>query len=98
MSGDPYVSDLGDLDRVRAAGITYIAVTESNYGRFFLSSMIAKEEYRDEHAQHLGFYKQLFQEGELLFERPRATVIYLHPGLRFYRLRPLAGSRLMEVK
>jgi len=86
VSGPRYASDLGDLDQLRAAGFTHVAVTESSYGRFFLNSMKAKEEYRDEHARHRTFYERLDKEGTLLFDRPRGTVIYLHPGLRLYQI------------
>lgn len=81
-----YAAELGDLDQMRAAGFTHVAVTESSYGRFFLKNLVAKDDYRGEHARHRDFYERLFREGELLFERPRGTVIYLHPGLRLYAL------------
>ncbi|MHA3771572.1 ArnT family glycosyltransferase [Verrucomicrobiota bacterium sgz303538] len=93
VSGDRYASEVGNLDQLKAAGITYVAVTESNYGRFYVESLTAKDEYREEFAQHRGFYDRLFREGALLFERPRGTVIYLHPGLRLYRISSSAPQR-----
>lgn len=86
-----YVSGFGDLDQISAAGFTYVAVSESNYGRFFVRSMIPKDKYLEEYERQRAFYERLFREGELIFERPRSTVIYLHPGLRLYRL-PSAES------
>jgi hypothetical protein len=86
-----YAAELGDLEKLRADGFTHVAVSESSYGRFFLKNLVAKDDYRSEHARHRAFYERLFREGELLFERPRGTVVYLHPGLRLYRL-PAAAS------
>jgi hypothetical protein len=81
-----YAAELGDLETLRAAGFTHVAVTESNYGRYFLDSMRPKTGAEGEYTRHRTFYERLFREGTLLFERPRGTVIYLHPGLRLYEL------------
>jgi hypothetical protein len=86
VAGKRYASEFGDLEKLRADGFTYAAVTESNYGRFFLESMTPTGDYRAEYDQHRGFYERLFREGTLLFDRPKGTVVYLHPGLRLYRL------------
>jgi hypothetical protein len=86
VAGDRYAADFGDLDALRAEGFTHVAVTESNYGRFFLASLVPKDGQRAEHERHRSFYERLFREGSLLFELPKGTVIYLHPGLRLYRL------------
>ncbi len=86
--GDRYAAELGNLDELRAKGVSHIAVSESNYGRFFLKSLVAKGEYRGEYDRNREFYERLFREGKLLFERPRSTVIYLHPGLKLYELPP----------
>ncbi len=84
--GKNFAAELGDLEKLRADGFTHVAVTESNYGRYFLESMKPKEGARDEYVRYREFYERLFREGTLLFERPRGTVIYLHPGLKLYRL------------
>jgi hypothetical protein len=86
VAGKSYAAEFGDLERLRADGFTHVAVTESNYGRYFLKSMKPKEDARAEYEERRTFYERLFREGTLLFERPRGTVIYLHPGLRLYRL------------
>src|SRR4030095_13825867 len=31
-----FVADLGTLDELRARGVTHVAISESDYGRFFL--------------------------------------------------------------
>jgi hypothetical protein len=93
VAGKNYAADLGDLDKLRADGITHVAVTESNYGRYFLDSLKPKEGAQQEYLRYRIFYERLFREGTLLFERPRGTVIYLHPGLRLYRLPGNFGLR-----
>jgi hypothetical protein len=86
VAGKNYAADLGDLEKLRADGFTHVAVTESNYGRYFLDSMKPRDDARAEYEQRRTFYERLFREGSLLFERPRGTVIYLHPGLRLYEI------------
>jgi hypothetical protein len=86
VAGKSYAAEFGDLEKLRADGFTHVAVTESNYGRYFLDSMKPKEGAQDEYTQRRAFYERLFREGTLLFERPRGTVVYLHPGLRLYEL------------
>lgn len=87
VSGKTYAANLGDLDQLRATGYTHVAVSESNYGRFFLKSLSVKDQNRAEVEKQRTFYERLFAEGELLFERERGTVIYLHPGLRLYSIK-----------
>ena len=61
-------------------------VSETSYGRFFRGDLHAKESGDAKYQRGKAFYEQLIREGELLFERDRGTVIYLHPGIRVYRL------------
>ena len=79
-----FVADLGTLDELREKGITHVAVSASDYGRFFLKSLQPKKGQEAEFAQRKAFYESLFREGKLIFERERGTVIYLHPGIRVY--------------
>ncbi len=76
----------GRLDELRAAGITHVAISESSYGRFFRGDLRAKEDKGEKFTRAKGFYEQLLRDGELVFERERGTVIYLHPGIRVYRI------------
>ncbi len=81
-----FAADLGTLDEIRAKGITHVAVSESDYGRFFLKSLQPKKGEEEGYARRKKFYEKLFREGDVVFERDRGTVIYLHPGIRVYRL------------
>lgn len=83
-----FAADLGTVDELRAMGITHVAVSESDYGRFFLQGLRPQEKERAEFERRKAFYEQLMREEDLAFERDRGTVIYLHPGIRVYRLRP----------
>lgn len=84
--GRKMLADLGSMDVLVGQGVTHAAVSESDYGRFFLRSLVPKKEYRDEYSAKKAIYEDLFARGDLLWERPRGTVIYLHPGIRLYRL------------
>ena len=83
-----YAADLGTLDALRARGVTHVAVSESDYGRFFLPSVRPQPAEAEDFARRKSFYEDLFLHGFLLFRRDRGTVLYLHPGIRLYRLPP----------
>ena len=83
---EKFVADLGTLDELRAKGITHVAVSESDYGRFFLKSLQPKTGQEQDFARRKAFYESLFRDHKPLFERARGTVIYLHPGIRVYRI------------
>lgn len=75
------------VDELVAGGVTHVVASESDYGRYFLKSLVPQNTFRDEYEQRRSFYEDLFHRGERLWSRPRGTVIYLHPGLELYRLR-----------
>ena len=81
-----FAADVGPFEELRSKGVTHVAVSESDYGRFFLEGLRPQEGERADFERRKAFYEALLREGELLFERDRGTVIYLHPGLRVYRL------------
>jgi hypothetical protein len=81
--GRKMLADLGTLDELVQQNVTFAIVSESDYGKFFRKTWTSTD--AGENAKK-KFYDDLFVRGELLWERPRGTVIYLHPGLRVYRL------------
>ncbi len=83
-----FAADLGTIRELRKFGVTHIAVSESDYGRLFLLGLRPKKENEDEFDRRRSFYKKLLHEGDLLFNRERGTVLYLHPGLRLYKIPP----------
>jgi len=83
-----YAADLGTIRELRKFGVTHIAVSESDYGNFFLAGHRPKKEDEDNFDRRKSFYKKLLHEGDLLFNRERGTVLYLHPGLRLYKIPP----------
>ncbi len=83
-----FAADLGTMEELRAKGVTHIIVSESDYGRFFLAGLRPQEGERADFERRKAFYESLLRDGELLWERDRGTVIYLHPGIRIYRPPP----------
>lgn len=75
------------VDELVAGGVTHLVTSESDYGRYFLKSLVPQKAFRDEYEQRRSFYEELSQRAEKIWARPRGTVIYLHPGLELYRLR-----------
>ena len=81
-----FAAGLGTNEQLLAQGITHVAVSESDYGRFFLKSLRPKKGEEAEFARRKTFYERLFREGKMVFERERGTVLYLHPGIRVYQI------------
>ena len=81
-----FAADLGPLEKMRASGITHVAVSEMDYGKFFRGNLRPQNEGDSDFARRRAFYDELFREGELLFEWEKGLVLYLHPGIRVYRL------------
>jgi hypothetical protein len=75
----------GGLEELRAQGIRYVAVSEGDYGRFFLKTHKPAAEETD-YARKKAFYERLFREGQLLWQCPAGVFPYLQPELRLYQL------------
>lgn len=76
-----YAADLGATPAALAAeGISYVVVSQDDYGTFFRKAS-KKDTPKKE------FYDVLFRDYQPLWQRERGTGIYLHPGLRVYRLK-----------
>lgn len=88
-----YVADVGTIDQMREKGVTHIAVSQSDYGKYFLKSLRPQAEEAQSFARRKDFYTNLLRDGEPLFERERddVPVLYLHPGIRVYRIPPKAN-------
>ena len=84
--GARFAADVGTPEELRAKGVTHVIVSESDYGRFFLPGLRPQSGERADFERRKAFYEALLRDGELLFEKDRGTVIYLHPGIRVYRV------------
>jgi Dolichyl-phosphate-mannose-protein mannosyltransferase len=87
--GAKFAADLGSIQSLRDSGVTHVAVSESDYGKFFLKSLRPQRDEAEDFERRRQFYEELLRADppiRLLFERERGTVIYLHPGIRVYRL------------
>jgi len=82
-----YAADFGPLDQLKQSAVTHVIVSESDYGRYFRGSLRPQKGEEGKFAKSREFYERLFKEAQLLEEWDRGTVIYLHPGIRVYRLR-----------
>lgn len=80
--------DFATLDSAKRSGVTHMIASQSDYGRYFLKGLIPRKGNTDNYTLKREFYEQLFREGDLLWKRPRSTVLYLHPGIEVYRLKP----------
>ena len=86
---DDYAADLGTLDEMREWGPVHVAVSQRAYDRFFSKTLKPRPTEKADYERRKEFYTRLFAEGELVREYKSRGNIYLQPGLRLYRLRPL---------
>jgi hypothetical protein len=83
-----FAADVGSIAELRKMGVTHVAVSETDYGRFFLNGVRPRKEETADFERRKAFYTELLRDGDLIFQRERGTVLYLHPGIRLYRLPP----------
>lgn len=83
-----YAADLGTIAELRRKGVTHVAVSETDYGGFFLNSVRPRKGDAADFERRKDFYAELLRNGDLLFQRDRGTVLYLHPGIRLYAMPP----------
>ena len=77
---------MGSIEKMRAMGVTLVAVSPSDYEKFRLLNLRPQVEEVESYARRKEFYDNLLRNGELLFERERrdrALSPSRHPRLPF---------------
>ena len=74
------------LEQWRRLQVSFIAISESSYGRYSRASLRPKNEDDTAYPKAKAFYEKLLGSAEPLFDRERSTVLPLHPGIRVYRM------------
>jgi hypothetical protein len=82
-----YAADFAKFEELAAKNVTHVIISEQDYGRYFRKNLKPQKGAESRFAESRRFYERLRAEAELLWERKRGTVIYLHPGIEIYRLR-----------
>jgi hypothetical protein len=83
-----FAADVGSIEELRKMGVTHVAISETDYGRFFLNGVRPKKDEVTDFERRKAFYAEILRAGDLLFQRDRGTVLYLHPGVRLYAMPP----------
>jgi len=86
-----FAADLGSLEEMRAAGVSYVAVAEGRYDVFFKKRSSGAPGKEDLFERRREFYRRLFQEGRLVWSRNTGHIGTLNPGLRLYQISPPPG-------
>ena len=82
-----YAADLAPIpSALPPKGINYIVLSESDYGIFLRKA--ASSHLSTDLQRKRAFYDALFKNYQPVWQRPRSTGVYLHPGLSIYRLTP----------
>ena len=84
--GRRFAADIGGIEELRAGGIRYVAVSEADYGRFFLRTHKPTMSMLPDYDRQKKFYERLFREGELLWECKAGLLPILQPHIRLYYL------------
>ncbi|MFZ4682906.1 MAG: hypothetical protein ACOYMS_10405, partial [Terrimicrobiaceae bacterium] len=74
------------IDELRARGIEYVAVSEGDYGRFFLTTHKPRGGDQDDFERRRTFYERLFAEGRVIWECRAGDLQYLQPAIKLYQL------------
>ena len=89
-----FAADLGTLDKLRARGVTHVAIGPDAFKRFFDPRIKPGKKEQANYDRRKAFYAQVFTEGECLIAWPRREITYLHPGILLYRVAPLLPNSL----
>lgn len=81
----PSVEKIADLAAFRKASVTHVILSANDFGRYNLESLRPQKGAEAVHVKSRDLYRVLRAQ-KPLWERPRDTVIYLHPGLEVYEL------------
>ncbi len=85
--GGKEIADLGDLAKLKAMGVTHVAICTRTYGRYVSGSRTIKEGGKAAAAQRL--YQTVNEHGKVLWNSPMGRISYLQPGLRLVDIRPI---------
>jgi hypothetical protein len=93
----PSPGKLPSLAELIASGVSYAALSESDYERFF-SRVVSVAQANDASFSALKqFYYDVLSKGILIWRRDRGAVKYMQPGLAVYRL-PRAEQAMIESR
>jgi hypothetical protein len=65
-----------------------VAVSEGDYGRFFLKTHTPRDEDKAAYERRRAFYEELFRTGTVLWESPAGRLQYLQPSIKLYQIGP----------
>jgi MFS family permease len=85
---EDYVADLGSIEQLRSRGVTHIVITPTTYQRFERAGLRPTSAAAGDFERRKSFYAALRRDYDPVKLWPRSTVIYLHPGLEVYDIRP----------
>jgi len=86
LLGKLFAADVGTIEELRTRGIHYVAVSEGDYGRYFLTTHTAKDDEKADYDRRKAFYQQLFAQGKLIWECKAGENLYLQPSIKLYYL------------
>ncbi|MES2706912.1 MAG: hypothetical protein V4726_09955 [Verrucomicrobiota bacterium] len=84
--GGRKLTDIGDIAHMKALGITHAAICQRIYGRY-LNGTLEVKEGKPLRIQQL--YKNLIENGKVVWDAPRGENVHLQPGLKLIDIRAI---------
>jgi hypothetical protein len=81
-----YIANVGSIEKLKAQGVGYVALSEDEYGRYIEKGAQAKGSQRAVFDQRKAFYTELFKQGQVLLDIPVGTIGTHNPPLRLMKL------------
>jgi hypothetical protein len=84
--------DAGTLGELRKKGVTHVALTEDEYGKYLRTDQTFRRNVEARFEKRREFYRELFSHGQLVWEHPPSKVGTHNPPIRLYALPLEQGS------
>jgi len=86
--GSGLAADVGDIDSLRAQGVTHVAIAEADWSPYFASGKFVEGLSDPESVRRRDFYRFLFDETRRVWHAPSGEAWYVRQGISLYDIQP----------
>jgi len=81
-----FAADYAPFEELRSRGITHVALSQPDYGRFFQADGTPISSTDPRILARVAFYSRVLNQGKLIWESPSREINIVWPGLKLYEL------------
>lgn len=81
-----FAADYASFEELRSKGITHVALSQPDYGRFFQADGTPIPSTDPRILTRVAFYSRVMKQGKLVWESPARDINIVWPGLKLYEL------------